>query len=336
MKVDEFIKLDSPEKFDLSSEFSTEDYKKSSACEKYIIYKTYTTNNQWSDVFDSGRKFRESIRDKYTKKDGKKVIKWIDDPDNRSELLTEIYSKLWPFMYDEKKGGFWSDTLSSVQYIMADIFEVFIETQEAKNYRCSLPYKQNCSIRYIVDYLSKINTRDEIECRVKNCAAKFEKVKNIDLFLAAWHTLGNYCPVPKGFNAPRSNYGKHDFWDFTLTIIRKWYLTDNICLKEKIISEDLFHFNKNSNIDECIRWLSQFGDGESGWEKFVDTFFFQDWVYCEDDKVNTYYDVIPLSPNHTLDNALTPINDLEVFFINYNNRIYLRGKRILDALLQKR
>ena len=334
MKIDEFINIDNPEKFDLSSEFSTEDYKESSACEKYVIYKAYTTANRWSDAFDSGREFRKLIRDKYIKKHKRKIINWINDPDNGSELLTEIYDRLWPFMYDEKKGRFWSDTLSSVQYTMADIFEVLIETRESRNYRYSMPHKQNCSIQYIIDYLSKITTEGKVEDRVKSAAAEIEKVKGVDLFLSAWHTLGNYCPVPEGFNAPRSNFGKYDFWDFTLTIIRKWYLLENVFAKEKLITEDLFHFNKKGNVEECTRWLSQFGDGENGWEKFVDTFFFQDWVYCEVDKVNTYYDVVPLSPSHIYDNALTPFNDLELFFTNYRNRIYRRGKRILDAVVR--
>lgn len=326
MKIDEFMLLNRPEEYDISGEFAIEDYLKSTPCERYIIYKAYTLDNKWADIFCDGKYFSEKIKSKYTKRYGRKILNWIDDPDCASELLAEAYMKLWPFMYDEENQKFWSDTMSSVQYTMADVFEAYIESENAKRNRLLSQSKQNCTIRYMVDYFAKISNSENIDECIKSAAREIEKIENINAFLSAWHTIGNYCPVPKGFNSPRSNFGKHDLWDLTLMILRKWYLTQNRNSKEKILIEDLFHFNKKADVSATQKWLKYFGDGENGWKNFVDTFLFQDWVYTDT------YDVIPLYKGHNWSNAVTPINNLDTFLTNYSQRIFNRGRRILFKL----
>lgn len=85
-------------------------------------------------------------------------------------------------------------------------------------------------------------------------------------------------------------------------------------------------------LDHVISWLNDFGEGEQGWECFVDTFLFQDWVNTDESNPDIYYDVLPLFKGHSWENALVSLCDLEEFFENYQNRIYTRGKRIIEKL----
>ena len=89
-------------------------------------------------------------------------------------------------------------------------------------------------------------------------------------FLQLTHSIGNFIPVPSGFNTGRSGeYAKWDSWDLTLTQIFQWY-TDNsnmtdICNHGAL--ERLFTYakNKESAIQYCEAWLQLFGT----WENFV-------------------------------------------------------------------
>ena len=66
MNVKEFLQLDKPEIFDFSGEFASEVYRSASPCEKYIIYKAYTINNDWADCFASGKEFCAGIKKCFT------------------------------------------------------------------------------------------------------------------------------------------------------------------------------------------------------------------------------------------------------------------------------
>jgi hypothetical protein len=233
MNIQEFVKIEKPEQFDISEEYAPDSYKKASPYEKYIIYKACTIADNWSEVFKSGQEFCSQLKKVFTEKEGRRVVRGIYDPDGRSELLQDIYQKIWPFMYDENNKKFWSDTLSSVQYTMGDIFEMYIESDEAKRKRGELGYAQGCSIRYMLDYFSRVGDVDDVMRSVQIAAADIGKISNVGKFLSAWHTIGNYCPVPNGFNNPRSNYGKHDMWDLSLIKIRQWYLTSYNVTKKR-------------------------------------------------------------------------------------------------------
>ena len=84
------------------------------------------------------------------------------------------------------------------------------------------------------------------------------------------HSIGNFIPVPRGFNTGRSGeYAKWDSWDLTLAQIFQWY-TDNsdmttICNHGAL--ERLFTYakNKESAIQYCEAWLQLF----ETWENFV-------------------------------------------------------------------
>lgn len=326
MDLKEYLQLDEEkkQKYDFSAENATEAYKNATSIEKYIIYKTYFADpSKWRDEFESGKKFTEKIKKS-------KDYSGIQDPDdfksNHDSLLEEIYTTLWP------KLELYSDTMTSVQYIMSGYFERKIETKDEKNKRLDISKWQQCSIGYMIN-LWAAEEGKQIEEKIKNAAERMgAKNEELGVFLSAWHTLGNYCPVPNRFNRPRSNFGKYDFWDLTMMMIRKWYLTDDEMLKERILREDLFHNEFSGNIEACVKWLNlcggEKGTGEVRWEKFVQTLCFEDWVDGD-------YEVIPLWDGHGWDNALLPVNNWEGFFLEYNRRILERTKKLIERLTTK-
>ena len=76
-------------------------------------------------------------------------------------------------------------------------------------------------------------------------------------FLQLTHSIGNFIPVPSGFNTGRSGeYAKWDSWDLTLTQIFQWY-TDNsnmtdICNHGAL--ERLFTYAKNPKVGPIAGW----------------------------------------------------------------------------------
>ena len=101
---------------------------------------------------------------------------------------------------------------------------------------------------------------------------------NAGLFLELGHTLGNFIPVPLGFNVGRSNFGKWDSWDLTLFQIYKWY-SDNSQENEYYNNQALERLftndrNKQSTVLNCQEWLSTFRT----WNDFVKENYLQSFV----------------------------------------------------------
>lgn len=159
--------------------------------------------------------------------------------------------------------------------------------------------------------------------------------KKIDLsyhagrFIQLGHSIGNFMPVPPGFNVGRSNYGKWDYWDLTLSQIHQWYM-DNPGHSEYINNralEILFanDRNKQTSIFNCGMWLKSF----ETWERFIQQNYMESFV----DKNG-----VPkrFFKSHSLNNPLpTTIKEFEEFFKTVNECIMVRGKRII-AVMQAR
>lgn len=156
--------------------------------------------------------------------------------------------------------------------------------------------------------------------------------KKVDLsyhagrFIQLGHSIGNFMPVPPGFNVGRSNYGEWDYWDLTLCQIYQWYM-DNPGHSEYINNralEILFanDRNKQTSILNCQMWLERF----ETWERFVQQNYMESFV----DKNG-----IPKKffKSHSLNNPLpTTIKEFEEFFKTVNECIMVRGKRILAVM----
>ena len=159
-------------------------------------------------------------------------------------------------------------------------------------------------------------------------------------FLDLCHTIGNYCPVPVGFNASRSGYkALHDYWDLTLMKIRKWYRE-----KDDAILVELLH-QRCEALSNCKEWLIWFEKNakekgkKDGWHNFVDTLFMQDYVK---DYEKGNYEVKPFWEGHTWETPkLTFVTETEegndnLNVINkrleeINRRVVARSNRIVDA-----
>ena len=80
---------------------------------------------------------------------------------------------------------------------------------------------------------------------------------NLKMFLELYHTIGNYCPVPAGFNGARSgNIANYDYWDLTLMKIREWFYNRDDKFNDQLLESQLLH--DKGNWKNCKSWLNKF------------------------------------------------------------------------------
>lgn len=185
-----------------------------------------------------------------------------------------------------------------------------IETDE-EHARCS---KGRPSLAYYLELLTY--SKDFIE-RIDNISG-FKKFAN------AYHTIGNFIPVPYGFNIGRSNFGKSDYWDLTLITIREWY--DEGCKPGMEKSQEIIKklLNKPSDmvIRECEKWLWWFGNkknGLEGWMSFIEKNYLEDFV-----NKDNLYQPIQFCPNDKF--------AVSEFFELCSELIIKRGQRLISEL----
>lgn len=76
--------------------------------------------------------------------------------------------------------------------------------------------------------VSKINENDTWEMFILRECQRINLSFNAGLFLELGHSIGNFIPVPQGFNVGRSNWGKWDYWGLTLYQIYQWYRDNSV------------------------------------------------------------------------------------------------------------
>lgn len=245
------------------------------------------------------------------------------DPDTNSALLQHIYSQLWgdlttkEFMFRDN----WiaSDTMTSAwvpvkKYITLNFESELKQLKQDKGYR--------------FDTVKVFNELYENKSIKEAMAPNKSLVK----FVSMYHSIGNYCPVPIGFNVPRSGWGaSYDSWDLTLMKIKQFYL--GLGERKAEIPEHTMHILELMHYDKSVinvyKWLEHFGQGIKGWKNFINTMYFNDYIKEEGDD----YIVLPLCNNHNWDNI--EINDYNEFFENAADRIEKRGKIIVNELRKK-
>ena len=251
-----------------------------------------------------------------------KTLNNVKDPDLSSELLQKIYRVLWPQLdtMEYMRGGKWirSDTMTSVQHTLARYYEVMFPDEINK---------------YMDEH------RNQRFVSVRMCAALYdenETVKNnlklnddLRHFVSVYHTLGNYSPVPTGFNVSRSGVGyasDFDYWDLTLMKIKEYF--DYRKEPKSKIGNDVYQIVSLLHCEEiivnCIQWL----DGYKNWKKFIEDNFFQDYV-------DENWEVIPFCKGHSWESGCNEIIDFDEFFKNAWKRIEARSERMIAALKDK-
>jgi len=291
LTIDEFLQLKEPEKYDFSDDCTTDNiYKSMTGLEKFFAYKTNPK---------------------------------AADPDNRSVLLQDIYSVVWKellcssngFMFSDGK-TIASDTMTSAwtpikKYMLINFKDKLEALRKEKKYKyisaevCKDLYLSDESVRRIMDNNSQLVR-----------------------FASLYHSIGNYTPVPVGFNVPRSGfYASHDMWDLSLMKIREFYYEpQEIQVAQNLLRVlELLHYDKTT--ENVLSWLSYFGEGENGWKRFVETMLFLPHINMKT------YEVIPLCPNHSWDNI--EITDYDAFFERVSDSIVERGKSIIAKLRER-
>lgn len=176
---------------------------------------------------------------------------------------------------------------------------------------------------------------------------KYGKIKKplplyITEFLESVYTIGNFIPVPNGFNVARSCSTK-DYWDLTLMLIYKWYHSsakeDECHLKDFYLQRLVY---KQENISQCKKWLNLFDD----WNAFVERNYMQPFVkQLKSEKGEQYGEPLELWEGH-FNGGTFPIKDrtdckygsnewqFEQFFVNAKIRILQRGELIAKDLIK--
>lgn len=249
------------------------------------------------------------------------------DPDVNSDLLKLVYQELWPETLTKAPC---SDTMTSAQTLLGKA--VGLVLKECKYKDIYINDSRSKELEKIVGAYVASNAcialfaNDMDDDRLGFHSAMKKNYPLLEGFLSVYHTIGNYCPVPEGFNVARGKF-PYDFWDLTLELIREFYYTDDIS------NTRLFTLIYNNAIseDSIKTWLSAYGEGESGWRNFIDTMLMQDYVDPET------YDVLPLWSGHTRDDAYWSLKtmtkeEIEIASVELISRIMKRGKRIVSKL----
>lgn len=246
----------------------------------------------------------------------------LGDPDVNSKLLQEIYKGLWPEIINQNYmlsgEHICSDTMTSVQYTLSKYYQAnFID--EIRKYKKEHPKQRKLTVIYANMYEQFPKVRDTLD-----------KDENLKKFISVYHTLGNYSPVPIGFNIARSGGGTFDYWDLTLMKIKEFYDSRN---EEKTINaiktlDIIFQVLHDKKLVSCVKWLNSY----SSWDAFVKRNYFHDYVEGLENEDGKAGAVIPFCKNHSWEAGCNDISDYEEFFKNATERIEKRSERMIKAL----
>ncbi len=256
------------------------------------------------------------------------------DPDVNGGLLKDIYTQVWNkeilnccLATEDRK--YYSDTMTSAQGLLNDFYK-FVYNEEKE---------ENCQEIKKVKLANFIAMNDDPfkypifkkYFKDKNSASKI-----ILDFVSHYHTLGNYIPVPSGFNQSRSGiikdgiYVNYDMWDITLMKIKDYYQAkENLDLLEqyKIILE-LLHMQEV--VEQTMNWLNKF----ASWSNFVDENYLKELEIDSKNKytnyVNVNYDINPffIEKHNFADPTFKCKQDFIDYFVMITNIIKDRTKII--------
>ncbi len=231
------------ENYDFSEEKSEDYYKGLSGMEKFMAY-----------YADGWKKLEPDAQDcaKETSDNCGKVI----DPDSNSEELQGIYQKMWGDNEAlEKCSEITGDTLNSAWTTLNKLFGEFGYYRKLFG-----DYENNMSrVKILSQYYAGNGEQKE------KFAFLEERNEFLD-FAKAYHTLGNFMPVPVGCNQPRGRSSVQDYWDLTLLNIWKYYSEGQKQYIEKNVGASM--------LEKYREWLDAFGT----WEEFINKNYLEAFV----------------------------------------------------------
>lgn len=263
-----------------------------------------------------------------------------EDPDSKSLLLQKLYRELWPGVEDK-------------DYMVLDSYSLDTYAGEAtEKLRSVCGDTMNSVTTTLNSFPSECgNSLKKMTCHYLLLGAddsKFERDLTYELwgefretgdeaiitdmihnFLKAWHTIGNFIPVPLGFNRGRYQTTR-DYWDLTLLAIYRWYQGEDNAIKNLIT--DRSRDASNNAVNNTIKWLSDFQrDGKPSWQVFVEENYMQSFVEKDRD---TFGMPKELWPGHFSSEVLPcQIDELELFFTNVTQWIRERSDRMWKGII---
>lgn len=341
--------------------------------EKFFIYKyvkEVRNDSIWKKLGERGEKAKKEF--------GAKAEKYnsIKDPDSYSEMLQEIYKTLYygTLLGDDKNKKFvyqkyWiaSDAMTSVQGVLTVALKNFIDEERGeikdedkikekifkhiqnmyKNFKNIVEKQKYWTKKFCVVVAADLSA-EKLDKSFYELIDKYYPNNILGEFINRCFTVGNYCPVPIGFNAARAGvikenkeYENYDYWDLTLMQIRKWYLEDDDEELKKLLHCTTF-CEKVKNCKEWLSWIANGGKGKKAWRRFVDTLLMQDYVWNEDDGIDKdskkYYQVKEFWPDHSWENPELPKDDEKIkkALKGISERIAARSHRIVEELKRKK
>lgn len=171
-----------------------------------------------------------------------------------------------------------------------------------------------------------LEKREKIEGTIRE---ELKKYKDVERFLGAVYTIGNFIPVPKIFNNRRgfNNCYIKDYWDLTLKCIYDWYDASSRDKAQSFLAK-LLNYNDNG-IRVCSDWLGDFGR----WDDFVEQNFLQDYTERQERPYGRpnefwdgHFDGVPLPVTH---------RQFEDFFTHATDCITARSERMARAFGKK-
>lgn len=253
MTLEEFKKKSMREQllYDFTSGYNETYDKEENIIRKFLIYKALMIINS------SGYEQTKAL---VSEKGWDKNFEGLIDPDSKSSLLQDIYKELWNKdmpNYMKRNGNISADTMTSAivpfcQYL--DIENVFGKTSN---------HLYDC-----------IKNEETLVNHFTNLKEEYTKL-NVYRFIRLNHTIGNFIPVPNGFNGARAGtYADDDNWFLTLEKIKEYYESDQKLEHSKINAlSDLLH---NKEIRNTVEWLEQY----SSFDEFINENFLQDYKDC--------------------------------------------------------
>ena len=296
--------------YDFSNEKAKDDYIKLDGFNKFFIYMIDGKKDSFSSK-EKDKMFIDAyykIMDLYKENDYGDII----DPDSQSNLLQEIYKVLFKDNEYTKNNinRIQGETLNSANTTLNRLYEL-IEDKEEQEERIRIGNRVSNKYR-ISRYLANSKTIIKLQ--------ELDKVKD---FLEAYHTIGNFMPIPNGCNSPRGTGVLKDYWDLTLLNIYRYYVDNNYKALEIIVGED------NSSIYK--KWLDIFGKGIEGWINFVESNYLESFVK---EKEDNYYPQELWKDHFNENKSVIPETKEECleYFENAKTMIKNRSKHMIEKL----
>ena len=229
---------------------------------------------------------------------------------DRCPLFQEIAARLWAGKHLEHcvrgRGGFSGDTMNSG-------FTTVSQWLGARGIRpAGGPFS---NLKVLALYLD-----GRFRSAVKSCPQL-----EIERFLSACYTMGNFIPVPSPFQ-DRGLEPSRDYWDLALACIYNDYQREHPEKRIKMSDGREYSLEwllkKRRGAEKCRTWLETF----PSWDSFVEENFLQAFVQESGEP-------LPLWENHFTRPVLPESQeDFRQFFTNASQRIEARGRDMADKL----